>query len=298
MRALAHRGVECFGWNRSADVVGRATRDGFDASLDLKAVLERAQEHGSLIIIAVPMFAVRDMLSAIKEWAPDCPFTDVVSVKAEVLDEVRSYGLHRYYVGSHPMAGTAESGWKATDRRLFEGAPWVVSIDPGVDPAVWCLVARVAEDCGAEIVPATSAKHDDAAARISHLPHLLAESLAIVADEGGMLPLSLAAGSFKDGTRVAKTHPDLVRTFCESNRESVVNALDSVLDLLHQARESLAAGDTIEHLTERGWTSRRRFDARRGSRPVFVITPGKPGWLDELARASDLGARVYVRMPF
>ena len=93
-------------------------------------------------------------------------------------------GLLDRFVGGHPMAGTAHSGWSAGGADLFLGAPWVVSVDDHVDPDVWSQVMRLALDCGAVVVPARSDEHDAAAAAISHLPHLLAEALAVTAGRG------------------------------------------------------------------------------------------------------------------
>ncbi len=148
-------------------------------------------------------------------------------------------GLLDRYVGGHPMAGTAHSGWTAGDARLFAGAPWVLSVDEHVDAQVWAQVMDLALDCGAVVVPAKSDEHDAAAASISHLPHLLAEALAVTAGEVP-LAFALAAGSFRDGTRVAATAPDLVRAMCEANADQLLPALDRALELLNQARQSLA----------------------------------------------------------
>ena len=119
------------------------------------------------------------------------------------------------------MAGTAHSGWAAGNARLFVGAPWVLSVDDHVDPDVWTMVMDLALDCGAVVVPARSDEHDAAAAAISHLPHLLAEALAVTAGEVP-LAFALAAGSFRDGTRVAATAPDLVRAMCEANADQLL----------------------------------------------------------------------------
>ena len=94
-------------------------------------------------------------------------------------------------------------------------------MDDHVDPDVWVAVMNLALDCGAVVVPARSDEHDAAAATISHLPHLLAEALAITAGEVP-LAFALAAGSFRDGTRVAATAPDLVRAMCEANADQVL----------------------------------------------------------------------------
>ena len=83
------------------------------------------------------------------------------------------------------------------------------------------MVMTLALDCGAVVVPARSDEHDAAAAAISHLPHLLAEALAVTAGEVP-LAFALAAGSFRDGTRVAATAPDLVRAMCEGNADQLL----------------------------------------------------------------------------
>ena len=168
------------------------------------------------------MPALPILLGHIRESAAaDCPLTDVISVKGAVLDEVKAAGLLPRFVGGHPMAGTARSGWAAGHGRLFVRAPWVISVDEHVDADVWSMVMGLALDCGAVVVPAKSDEHDAAAARISHLPHLLAEALAVTAGEVP-LAFALAAGSFRDGTRVAATAPDLVRAMCEANTAAAV----------------------------------------------------------------------------
>ena len=96
----------------------------------------------------------------------------------------------------------------------------------------------------AVVVPARSDEHDAAAAAISHLPHLLAEALAITAAEVP-LAFALAAGSFRDATRVAGTAPDLVRAMCEGNSSQLVPSADRVIDLLSRARDSLAAHNSV-----------------------------------------------------
>ncbi|MDT5333932.1 MAG: prephenate dehydrogenase, partial [Mycobacterium sp.] len=198
MRAAAAAGREVFGYNRSIDAVQAAKFDGFDATEDLDKALARAADSNALIVLSVPVPALPQMLGHIRDSAPRCPLTDVTSVKSAVLEEVRSFGLLERFVGGHPMAGSAHSGWSAGNPRLFVGAPWVISVDDHVDADVWTLVMNLALDCGAVVVPARSDEHDAAAASISHLPHLLAEALAVTAGEVP-LAFALAAGSFRDG---------------------------------------------------------------------------------------------------
>jgi prephenate dehydrogenase len=295
MRAAAAAGRTVFGYNRSVDGAQAATFDGFDASTDLDAVLRRAAEADALIVLAVPMPAVALMLTHIAELAPECPLTDVISVKQAVHDEIRAAGLLPRFVGGHPMTGTAHSGWTAGDAGLFTGTPWVLTVDEHVDPTVWTIVMELALACGAFVVPARSDEHDRAAAAISHLPHLTAEALATTA---GDIPLAfaLAAGSFRDSTRVAATAPDLVRAMCEANQADLLPVLDQAIELLTRARNSLAQRQSVAELVEAGHAARIRYDSF--SRPdIMTIAIGAENWRTELAAAGRAGGVIRSALP-
>jgi prephenate dehydrogenase len=295
MRAAAAAGREVFGYNRSIDGVQAAKFDGFDATENLDEVLARAADSKALIVLAVPVPALPLMLAHIRDTAPECPLTDVTSVKGAVLQEVQSFGLLARFVGGHPMAGTAHSGWSAGSARLFDGAPWVVGVDEHVDPDVWTMVMNLALDCGAVVVPARSDEHDAAAATISHLPHLLAEALAVTAGEVP-LAFALAAGSFRDGTRVAATAPDLVRAMCEANSDQLLPVLERTLALLGGAGDALAAKSPLTELVESGHAARIRYDSF--SRPEIVtIAIGEENWREELAAAGRAGGVIRSALP-
>jgi prephenate dehydrogenase len=295
MRAAAAAGRIVYGYNRSADGAQAATFDGFDASTDLTATLRRAAEDEALIVLAVPMPAVPAILAHIADVAPHCPLTDVISVKGAVHAEVAAAGLLTGYVGGHPMTGTAFSGWAAGDAGLFTGTPWVVSVDDHVDARVWATVMTLALDCGAFVVPARSDEHDTAAAAISHLPHLTAEALAATAAD---IPLAfaLAAGSFRDSTRVAATAPDLVRAMCEANADELLTVLDRAIDLLSKARTSLAEKRSVAALVEAGHAARVSYDSF--SRPdIMTVTIGEDGWRTSLASAGRAGGVIRSALP-
>ena len=295
LRAAVVAGREALGYNRSVEGVSAARAEGFTATPHLTEALTWAAVRRALIVVAVPMPALGPLLDNIKQSAPGCPLTDVISVKGPVLQQVRSAGLLDNYVGGHPMAGTAHSGWRAGHDALFTGTPWVIGVDEHVEAGVWAQVMHLALDCGAVVVPAKSDEHDRAAAAISHLPHLLAEALAATA--GGMpLAFALAAGSFRDGTRVAATAPDLVRAMCEANAEQLLPALDHTLDLLRRARESLAVRGSVAELVDAGHAARIRFE--HFARPeVVAIAIGEENWREELAAAGRAGAVIRSALP-
>ena len=295
LRAAVAAGRESFGYNRSPEGAGAARDDGFAATTDLGEALRWAAERDALIVLAVPMPAVGALLAAVHRTAGSCPLTDVISVKGAVLAEVRAAGLLDRYVGGHPMAGTAHSGWHAGNAGLFKDAPWVLSVDEHVDAGIWSMVMHLALDCGSVVVAAKSAEHDAAVASVSHLPHVFAEVLAASA---GDVPLAfaLAAGSFRDGTRVAGTDPDLVRAMCEANADELLPVLDRALLLLRDARESLADRRSLAALVEAGHAARVRFE--HFDRPdVVPIVLGERNWREELAAAGRAGAVIRSALP-
>lgn len=319
MRDLAGDDHTVYGFNRSTSGVRAAVKEGFDVSDDLVATLQRAEADNALIVIAVPMHAVAEVLDNIVEHAPSCGITDVVSVKKPVYDLIRERGLETRYVGSHPMAGTEKSGWSASQENLFHRAAWVITYDYALEceqageqiPHEWIElfsdVCRIAVGVKAEAVPASVRKHDEAVGRISHLPHILAEALSIVGDEGGTLSQSLAAGSFKDATRVAGTEPGLVRAMCETNAAALVHSLDQMIELLTQARNDLdQENPDITEFVETGHRAHTRMIARSGarresvspvkisSRPVMRLHPGAHNWVRQLVQAESLGGRIEV----
>ncbi len=251
-----------FGWSRTASTRDVARADGYDVVDTLVDALHRAEDADALVVLAVPVTAIEPVLRTIDECAPAVRLTDVASVKTTVADAVAALAAQARYVGSHPMAGTEQSGWAAGRADLFRGAAWVTCLDEHTPIGDWVPLARLAMALGSRVVPAEAEAHDDAVARISHLPHVLALALAQVGEAGGALPLSLAASSFADGTRVAGTRPELIRAMCEANRTALVGALDEALGLIGVARASLSSTGSLQRLTDAGHQARQQFDDR------------------------------------
>lgn len=253
LRAAAAAGRVTWGATASTADAEAAGQDGCDV-LDLAAALDRAHSEDALVVVAVPLPALEEVLRALPE---NVRLTDVVSVKGPVADLVRRVAPHARYVGGHPMAGTSSSGWAAGRADLFHDAAWVVTAEDDADRDVLTDVIELALAAKAHVVPTTATEHDAAVARISHLPHLLAAVLASVGADGGPLALSLAAGSFGDGTRVAGSRPELVRAMCEGNRGALLDAVDDALGRLGAARGSLASTGGLAKTIDAGHAARR-----------------------------------------
>ncbi|WP_433277602.1 prephenate dehydrogenase [Pseudonocardia xinjiangensis] len=271
MRTAGKAGRTVWGTSDSPDTAEEARADGFDVTTDTDAALRRAAEDDALVVLAVPLPALPGVLRRVDAVAPTCRLTDTVSVKVAVADHVARYAPRARFVGGHPMAGTAESGWAAGQAGLFTGAAWVVAADDGLDLDVWADVAELAWACGARVVPAAADEHDLAVARVSHLPHLLAAVLAAVGAAGeDDLPLALAASSFADGTRVAGTRPELVLAMCEGNRDALLGAVDDALGRLGAMRGALASTGGLAATVNAGYAGRQRWAAARDPEAVRV----------------------------
>ncbi|MEX5720696.1 prephenate dehydrogenase/arogenate dehydrogenase family protein [Geodermatophilus maliterrae] len=214
--ALVAAGREVRGWD-----VDPAARD---AAADRGVRVTR--ELAGVVVLAVPLPVTAGALDGL-DVDPAATVTDLGSVKGPVLASLGPR-LGGRFVGGHPMCGTERSGHEATDPGLFRGAPWALCLEPGTELSRWLRAAEVALDAGAEVVPVTAAEHDDAVAAVSHVPHLLAAALAAAAGEAGPLALSLAAGSFRDGTRVIASDPAFVTAMVEGNAGPTAAALARV----------------------------------------------------------------------
>jgi prephenate dehydrogenase len=293
LRAATAVGRTAWGATKSevdADAAGRA---GHDVTTDIGAALRRAAEAEALVTLAVPLTAANDVLTQVAEHAPHCLLTDVTSVKGPMLAAVRRIVPWARYVGGHPMAGTAESGWPAGHPGLFGGAAWVACVEEDTDLAVWVDVARLALDLGAHVVPLPSLSHDETVARISHLPHLLAAVLATVGAQGGPLAMTLAAGSYTDGTRVAGSSPELVRAMTEGNRAALLPVLDEALGRLGAARGSLASTGGLAATINAGYEgvqalAESRSATRAGGRVNLTAPDARTG----LIALGERGGRI------
>ena len=236
--ALAAAGRPVSGWD-----VDPAARDAAEA-----AGVRVSRELTGVVVLAVPLPVLGTALDGLRT-DPGATVTDLGSVKLPVLAELGAAHGDRF-VGGHPMCGTERSGHTAADPGLFAGARWALCLEPDTDLRRWLRVAEIALTVGAEVVPVTAAEHDDAVAAISAVPHLLAAALAAAAGQAGPLALSLAAGSFRDGTRVIASDPAFVTALVEGNAGPAAAALDRVRAQLDRpVPELVAEGHAVRTAT-------------------------------------------------
>jgi prephenate dehydrogenase len=230
-----------------------------------------------LVVLAGPPAVV---VADLGELRTDVLVTDVAGVKVPVIRAARH--LPRF-VGGHPMAGREHAGPAAASPALFRGASWIITTD-GAGERDLRTISGIVETMGAVPVRMTAEEHDTAVAVISHLPQVLASALVEVAGRDDHA-LALAAGSFRDLTRVALSEPEWWADLLATNQDQVRRALGLMMDSLADWDQALATG-AIDSLAA-GLAEARAV--RRSMAPpvvaVSVIMQDRPGELGAVGRA-------------
>ena len=246
---LAAAGAPVTGYDADP-VIRDAARGEVAAPAAVADDLAVAVASADLVVIAVPLPAFGAVLGDLAATPYRGLVTDVTSVKEPVRRLVAARHPAARWVGGHPMAGRETSGFRTADPKLVDGSAWVLTLDEGTRLDDWLTTAGWIVRLGARVVPATSVDHDSAVARISQAPHIVAAALTTCAAAGpaGSLALALAAGSFRDGTRVAASRPALTAAMCGGNARALAAELDALSDRIAEARGLLDGPDPVAGL--------------------------------------------------
>lgn len=202
--------------------------------------------------------------------------TDVGSVKSHVAMAIND----ARFVPGHPMAGSELDGLDGSDPSMFEGAVWVLTPNAATSDQAFASVAGLVSRLGAEVVAVDPRRHDELVAIVSHVPHLTAATLMRLADERSeehLALLRLAAGGFRDMTRIASGRPGIWLDICAENKEAILVGLDSLIDGLTDMRKVISTGDREALLSRLTQARRARMNLPVG--------------------AGDVGDLVEVRIP-
>jgi prephenate dehydrogenase len=253
--ALRRHGVHVSGSDVDPDRSARALELG---ALD-EIGLDRAAD---ITFVAVPVGAIPDEVARALDSTGGL-VTDVGSVKASITDTVDS----ARFVGGHPMAGSEQEGVEGADAALFEGAVWVLTPTATTEDDAFASVRSVVSSLGADVVALSPERHDALVAVVSHVPHLTAATLMHLADERAeehRALLRLAAGGFRDMTRIAAGHPGIWPDICAENRSAIVDMLDRLIAGLSDMRTAVEKSDreALLSVLERAQLARRNLPAR------------------------------------
>lgn len=276
-----------------------------DDSRSLRAVeIGSADRQGrdpeaEIVFVAVPPSSVAEVSLEALEDFPEAAVTDVASVKRVVVEKV--YGPK--FVGGHPMAGSEQDGVDGSDPDMFVGATWVLTPEPDTDPVAFATVRSVVSGLGANVVELESWRHDQLVALVSHVPHLTAATLmnlaAVTADENATL-LRLAAGGFRDMTRIAAGGSAIWPDICTENRDAILEVLDRLQGSLAQVRQVVETGDrsALIDLLDSARSARVNLPGRvaqpESAVEVRVVVTDRPGVLAGVTTLlGEMGVNIW-----
>ncbi|MEX2373801.1 MAG: prephenate dehydrogenase/arogenate dehydrogenase family protein [Dehalococcoidia bacterium] len=233
--------LDIVGYDRDSAATSTAQKRG--AIQQVARSPEQAVREADLVILAAPVLAIQKLLGEIKDDVrPDAIITDTGSSKTDILRSAQEHlPRHQGFIAGHPMAGKTDFGPTAADGALFEGARWVLSPSVTASEAAIGMVTRMVETLGAKPVLMDAAEHDAYVAAVSHLPMMAATALFSMGRASEAWPeLSLlAAGGFKDMTRLAGTDPAMSYDIAVTNRENIAHWIDRYIVTLQELRRRL-----------------------------------------------------------
>lgn len=251
-----------------------------------------------LVVLATPASRVIEWIERLGALGYEGVVTDVASTKSAIIAAAEEHlGRGASFVGGHPMAGSERSGVEAADAELFRGAYYVLTPTPSTDVDAYRGLHALVSEFGSRVISVDAASHDQAVAIVSHVPHVAASALVELAAEhagrDGEL-LRLAAGGFKDTTRIAAGSPDLWTGICMDNAEAIAAGVDELRDVLGEFTGMLreADADGLRDWLARAADVRRSLPAQwvpATSRLTEVVVPvlDRPGVVAEVTTAAS-----------
>lgn len=221
-----------------------------------------------LVVLAIPVFAAREWFARLAASGFDGIITDTASTKAVITqiaaEELPDMGC---YLPGHPMAGSEVNGFGGARADLFQGAYWILCPEQDTQDEVFLKLHETFSALGARIISISRDQHDSAVAIISHVPHMVASSLVRLwgshADERKEL-LRLAAGGFKDTTRIAAGSPELWCGIAMDNSEAIADGMRELRGILQQFEDAIRDHDeeTLTKLLAESTELRRNLPAK------------------------------------
>ncbi len=216
--------------------------------------LEKAIANVSLVIIATPLGAMKDLFVQLKQFKSELTImTDVGSAKTCVIDAAKEvYGeVPSEFVPGHPIAGTENSGVEASFAELYDNRRVILTPHENIDPEALNVVRELWTRIGAKVSEMPAEHHDEVLAATSHLPHVLAFSLVdtLARMNERQEIFDYAAGGFSDFTRIASSDPVMWRDILFDNQQAIVEMIDLFQEDLSRLRASIESNDS-EHILE------------------------------------------------
>lgn len=228
-------------YNRSAKSRVLALNDG-TANVTVDSI-DAAFRECDYIFLCTPVAQNVEYLKILKTIIKDdCIITDVGSVKGNIHEAVKLLGLEANFIGGHPMAGSEKTSYVHSNDRLLENAYYAITPAAAVSPDKVEEFTKIVTKIGAIPIRLSYEEHDKVVATISHLPHLIAASLVNLVkdnDSDAEYMKTMAAGGFKDITRIASSSPEMWEQICMTNNSNISDMLQKYIDSLTNIKNEL-----------------------------------------------------------
>ena len=253
--------------------------------------------EADVTIVATPVGQVVPVVEHILTKV-DGPVTDVGSTKADICSAIDS----PRFVGGHPMAGSEMDGLSGARPDLFAGAIWVLTPSKLTDESAVLAVRSVVSLFDSDILMLPPSVHDRIVAKVSHVPHLAAATLMNLADKSAVdhqVLLRMAAGGFRDMTRISAGQPTIWPDICLSNKTAIVDGLTQLIDSLSAVRENIQNEDapTLISILEQARNARLNlpigFDEADSLTEISILISDEPG---QIAAVSNLAAENDINL--
>ena len=240
-----HPDWEIIAWNRTRPALDHAASDGvIDHICSREDPLFGACDY---IFLCMPVGTNISFLPFLKKTVKEsCIVSDVGSVKHPITSAAEAAGLSAQFIGGHPMAGSERTGYEHASDFLLENAYYFLTPCPGVPEEAVSSMQQLIGECRAIPMVTSSKAHDYIVAGVSHVPHIVASALVNLVrtgDTDDQLMKLVAAGGFRDITRIASSSPDMWEQICLANGTQISETLEAYIALLSQANELIRQKD-------------------------------------------------------
>lgn len=200
-----------------------------------------------IIFLCAPVLANISYLTLLKPIIkPSCIITDVGSVKSNIHEAVDELGMQSIFIGGHPMTGSEKTGYSNSYALLLENAYYILTPTKDTPIDKLNLLHELVKSMGSIPIILDYKEHDEITAAISHLPHIIAAQLVNlirVSDDTSEKMKQLAAGGFKDITRIASSSPQMWQNICLTNSQIIKDILDQYIISLKSVSDALDTKD-------------------------------------------------------
>lgn len=277
------------GIDTDKDILNTALRQGV---LDKTSkVIDNSVGDADIVFVCTPIERITEcikmLVGVVKK---DCIITDTGSIKGSIISEINKLNGDFIFIGGHPMCGSEKAGFESSRKHLFENAYYILTTADSTTENALKILEEIIIEFGANPVIIDNRKHDLITGAISHFPHIVSAALVNLVkhlDKNENYMRTLAAGGFKDITRISSSNPEMWKSIVIRNKDIILNIIDSFLELFNEFKSWLSKNeqDSIYKYFESAKEYRDSFSSEN----IGLIRPLNDITVDVRDRPGEIG---------